>query len=131
MGIYALLAIGGGAALGAWLRWGLSLLFNPLFPTLPLGTLIANLFGGYLMGLAMEFLTQHASLPIELRLAATTGFLGGLTTFSTFSAETVTTFARQEYGWGIVIIFAHVVGSLVLTTLGIFTVRLLFKQGAL
>jgi protein CrcB len=77
------LAVGIGAAIGAWLRWLLGVLLNPLFPTLPLGTLSANLAGGLLMGFAMELLTRHAVLPPEVRLLVTTGFLGGLTTFST------------------------------------------------
>ena len=80
-------AVGVGAALGAWLRWGFGMLLNPLFPTLPLGTLAANLLGGLLMGFAMELLDRHAVMPPEIRLLVTTGFLGGLTTFSTFVYE--------------------------------------------
>lgn len=76
-----ILAVGAGAAIGAWLRWWLGVLLNPLFPTLPLGTLAANLVGGLLMGFAMELLTRHAILMPEVRLLITTGFLGGLTTF--------------------------------------------------
>jgi fluoride exporter len=91
-----ILAVGGGAAIGAWLRWWLGILLNPLFPTLPLGTLAANLVGGLLMGFAMELLTRHAILMPEVRLLITTGFLGGLTTFSTFSAEIVTLLMRKE-----------------------------------
>src|SRR5207248_7722414 len=90
-----ILAVGGGAAVGAWIRWGLGSLFNPVFPTLPLGTLAANLFGGLLMGFAMEFMTRHAVLSPEARLLVTTGFLGGLTTFSTFSGEIVTLLMRR------------------------------------
>ena len=77
------IAVGGGAAVGAWLRWGLGMALNPLFPTLPLGTLAANLIGGLMIGFAMELLTRHAVLPPEVRLLVVTGFLGGLTTFST------------------------------------------------
>ncbi len=95
-----ILAVGGGAAVGAWLRWGLGILLNPVFPTLPLGTLAANLSGGLLMGFAMELLTRHAVMSPELRLLVTTGFLGGLTTFSTFSAEIVTLLMRRELAWG-------------------------------
>jgi fluoride exporter len=90
------LAVGGGAAVGAWLRWGLSIALNPVFPTLPLGTLAANLFGGLLMGFAMELITRHTLLSPEARLLLTTGFLGGLTTFSTFSAEISTLILRKE-----------------------------------
>ena len=131
MGFYAFLAIGIGAASGAWLRWGLGILLNPLFPTLPLGTLAANLLGGFLMGMVMQFLLQHAVLPPELRLAITTGFLGGLTTFSTFSAETVTLLLREEYLWTLAIILVHVIGSVTMTLLGIWAMKLLTTMGAL
>ncbi len=124
------MAVGGGAAVGAWLRWGLGAAFNPVFPTLPLGTLAANLIGGLLMGVAMEILTRHAVLPQEARLLVTTGFLGGLTTFSTFSAEIVTLLLRREYLWGSLAIAGHVVGSLVLTIAGILIVRALYAWGA-
>ncbi len=123
--LYALVAIGGGATVGAWLRWGLGSALNPLFPILPLGTLAANLIGGFLMGVAMEYLAQHATLSLEARLAITTGFLGGLTTFSTFSGEVVTLLARQELGWAVAAVGAHVAGSLIMTILGIFTLRLI------
>ncbi|MDS4020870.1 MAG: fluoride efflux transporter CrcB [Candidatus Competibacter sp.] len=129
MGFYAFLAIGIGAASGAWLRWGLGILLNPVFPTLPLGTLAANLLGGFLMGMAMHLLTQHAILAPEIRLAITTGFLGGLTTFSTFSAETVTLLLREEYLWTLAIILAHVTGSVGMTLLGIQAMKLLTTGG--
>lgn len=123
------LAVGGGAAIGAWLRWLLGMLFNPLFPTLPLGTLSANLAGGLLMGFAMELLTRHAVLPAEVRLLVTTGFLGGLTTFSTFSAEVITLLLRREYLWGSIAILSHVIGSLVMTILGIMLIRAAYAWG--
>jgi CrcB protein len=125
MGWYGLLAVGAGAMFGAWLRWGLGLLLNPVFPTLPLGTLGANLLGGYLIGLAMAYFSQHASLPPEARLFVITGFLGGLTTFSTFSAETVTLLMRAQLGWAAAIVGAHVLGSIGMTVLGIWTIKLL------
>ena len=121
-----ILAVGGGAATGAWLRWGLGVMLNPVFPTLPLGTLSANLIGGLLMGFAMEIITRHAIMSPEMQLLATTGFLGGLTTFSTFSAEIVTLLLRREYLWGTIAIAAHVVGSLALTILGILVVRAVY-----
>lgn len=130
MGFYAFLAIGLGAATGAWLRWGLGILLNPVFPTLPFGTLAANLLGGFLMGMAMQFLIQHAVLAPELRLAVTTGFLGGLTTFSTFSAETTTLLLREEYLWALVIVLIHVIGSVTMTLLGILVMRWLTMLGA-
>ncbi len=98
-----------------WLRWGLGILLNPVFPTLPLGTLAANLSGGLMMGCAMELLTRHAVMSPEVRLLVTTGFLGGLTTFSTFSAEIVTLLMRRELAWGAIAIAVHVAGSIVMT----------------
>ena len=125
MSFYALFSVGMGAATGAWLRWWLGMWLNPVFPTLPLGTLAANLLGGFLMGMAMQFLMHHAVLAPELRLAITAGFLGGLTTFSTFSAETVTLLLREEYLWTLAIVLIHVLGSVGMTLLGIVTMKLL------
>jgi CrcB protein len=125
-----ILAVGGGAAIGAWLRWGLGVMLNPVFPTLPLGTLSANLIGGLLMGFAMEIITRHTIMSPELQLLTTTGFLGGLTTFSTFSAEIVTLLLRKEYLWGTIAIASHVVGSLALTILGILLVRAAYAWAA-
>jgi CrcB protein len=126
----SVLAVGGGAALGAWLRWGLGIALNPVFPTLPLGTLTANLLGGFLMGLVLELVTRHATMSPELRLLATTGFLGGLTTFSTFSAEIATLLSRKEWLWGAIGVVAHVAGSVVLTLAGLLAMRALFAWGA-
>ena len=114
-----------GAVIGAWIRWGLGIALNPIVPTIPLGTLVANLLGGYLMGLALGFFEQFQALSPEARLLITTGFLGSLTTFSTFSAETTTLLLRQEYGWATVIVVAHLLGTLLMTMLGIATVALL------
>jgi fluoride exporter len=125
MGTGGFIAVGLGAALGAWLRWGLGLLLNPLFPTVPMGTLAANLIGGYLIGIAMGIFSHYASLPAEARLLITTGFLGGLTTFSTFSAEAVTLLSRQQYGWAAAHISSHLLGSLAMTVLGILTINLI------
>ena len=116
----------GGAAIGAWLRWGLSFALNPIFPTVPLGTVAANLVGGLLMGVAMELITRHTVLAPEMRLLVTTGFLGGLTTFSTFSAEVTTLLVRREWMWSVLTIGLHVVGSVALTVLGILIARTLF-----
>jgi len=126
----SVIAVGAGAAIGAWLRWGLGVALNPVFPTLPLGTLAANLVGGLLMGFAMELVTRHALLSPEMRLLATTGFLGGLTTFSTFSAEISSLLIRGEWHWAAAGIVAHVAGSLVLTIAGILLMRALFAWGA-
>ena len=116
--------------MGAWLRWGLGIMLNPVFPTLPLGTLSANLIGGLLMGFAMEIITRHAIMSPEMQLLATTGFLGGLTTFSPFSAEIVTLLLRREYLWGTIAIACHLVGSLALTILGILVVRAVYAWAA-
>lgn len=128
MNFYGLLAVGGGAAIGAWLRWWLGLVLNPVFPTLPMGTLAANLLGGYLVGMAVAFFSQHAGLPPEARLFLITGFLGGLTTFSTFSAEVVTLLTRAQYLWALTAAGTHLLGSLAMTALGMLTVNLLAKS---
>lgn len=125
MSALGFLAVGLGAALGAWLRWALNFALNPLFPTVPLGTLAANVAGGYLVGIAVEYFAQHAALPPEARLLVITGFLGGLTTFSTFSAEAVTLLARAQYAWASVLIASHLAGSIAATVLGIMTAKAL------
>ena len=125
MDLVSLAGIGLGAALGAWLRWLLGLWLNPLLPTLPLGTLAANLLGGYLMGLAMAWLLPHPAVPDALRLALITGFLGALTTFSAFSAEAVTMLGRGAWLWFIAHAGAHLIGALAMTTLGAATVQCL------
>ncbi len=117
-------AVSAGAALGALLRWRLGLAFNPLFAPVPLGTLAANLIGGFLAGVCLEYFARNAAVPPEIRLAATTGFLGGLTTFSAFSAETATLLLRRDYLWSAVIAGVHLLGSLSLTLLGVACVRL-------
>ncbi len=127
MGLSSILAVGIGAATGAWLRWGFGILFNARFPTIPLGTLAANLVGGYLVGLAVAFFAHHPGLSPQVRLFVITGFLGGLTTFSTFSAEAVGLIGRAEYGWALVHMSGHLVGSLLLTLLGMLTVNSFLK----
>jgi fluoride exporter len=120
-----LVAIGVGAALGAWIRWGLGLMLNATLPVLALGTLVANLIGGYLIGLAIGAFALTPTIAPEVRLFVITGFLGGLTTFSTFSAEGVNMIARGQYGWAATHICIHVIGSLAMTGLGIFTIQLI------
>ncbi len=127
MGFLPVLAVGVGAALGAWLRWGLGLLMNPLLAEVPLGTLAANLLGGYLVGLAVALFTQHPGLAPEARLFLITGFLGGLTTFSTFSAEAVHLITRGEYGWAAGHMGLHLAGSLAMTMLGLWTFKSFLK----
>ncbi|WP_115719781.1 fluoride efflux transporter CrcB [Gallaecimonas mangrovi] len=123
----SILAIAIGATLGATARWSLGLALNSVFPTLPLGTLVANYLGAYLMGLAMAFFAVFTTVQPEWRLLAMTGFLGSLTTFSTFSAETVTLLRDGQWQWGMASIGLHVLGSLLMTTLGLFTFSL-FKN---
>ena len=129
MTLLSLLAVFTGAGLGALLRWFLGARLNPLFPTLPLGTLAANLAGGLLIGLAIAWLARHPGAAPEIRLFVITGFLGGLTTFSTFSAEVVNLLSRGEILWGLSAIGAHLIGSLAMTALGIGLVHLLLAWG--
>jgi fluoride exporter len=115
MTIAQILAVGGGAALGAWLRWGLGLAFNGAI--LPAGTLIANLLGGFLAGVVIAYFVDSSPQDV-MRLFLMTGFLGGLTTFSAFSAEAFGLLNKQEYWWAVAHISSHVVGSLCMTALG-------------
>jgi CrcB protein len=119
MGLFGFLAVGGGAALGAWLRWWLGLRLNGVFPTVPLGTLTANLLGGLLVGVAVALFNRNPGLPPEARLMVVTGFMGGLTTFSTFSSEVVGLIGNGEYLWAAGAASAHLFGSLLLTGVGI------------
>ncbi|MEO8802049.1 MAG: fluoride efflux transporter CrcB [Rudaea sp.] len=123
MPLTAFLVTGCGAFFGACLRYAFGLALNPVFPTIPLGTLAANLLGGLVVGAMMALFMQFQTLSPELRLFIVTGFLGGLTTFSTFSAETVTLLLRREYLWAFGIIGAHLIGSLVMTLVGFFLVQ--------
>jgi CrcB protein len=123
VGYTGFLAVGVGGILGCWLRWWLAVVFNPLFPTLPLGTLTANLVGGLLIGVALGVFDHFQALPVEVRLLVATGFLGGLTTFSTFSAETTGLLLREQYGWFAAHVGLHVVGSIVMTIAGLTITR--------
>lgn len=122
-GFTSALAVFSGAGIGALLRWWLGIALNHRFPTIPLGTLAANLLGGYLVGVAVGYCWVNETLPPELRLFIITGFLGGLTTFSTFSSEIVQLMARGQAGWAVVAINLHLLGSLMMTILGMMTVR--------
>ncbi len=129
MTLAALLAVFSGAGLGALLRFGLGEWLNPLLPNLPLGTVAANLGGGLLVGIAATFFAQHPEVAPEWRLAVITGFLGGLTTFSTFSAEVLHLIQRHAYGWAAGAAGVHLLGSLALTALGIGLAQLLWARG--
>jgi len=120
------LAVGLGAACGAWLRWVLGLWLNATYPLLPLGTLVANLGGGYIIGLCVAFFSANPQLSPEWRLFLVTGFLGGLTTFSTFSAEAMSLLHRGDYGWAMMHSGVHLVGSILCCFAGFATYRALF-----
>lgn len=121
----SLLAIAIGAAIGAIARWLLALGLNGLFPALPPGTLLANLIGAYLIGLALGLFAQHPDLPPHWRLFVITGVLGGLTTFSTFSGEVTHLLQQGRLAWAGAAISAHVLGSLALTLAGLATAEAL------
>jgi len=118
----AILAIGLGGALGALLRWWLGLKLNAYLPATPPGTLAANLIGGYVVGMAVAFFGTYSALAPEWRLFVITGFCGGLTTFSTFSAEVVTLMQQGRALWALGAAGAHLIGSIVMTFAGIGTV---------
>lgn len=119
------LAVGVGAALGAWLRWGLALWLNAQHHPLFLGTLAANLGGAYLIGIAIGLFSSYPALPTEWRLFAVTGFLGGLTTFSTFSAEAMALLQRGDYTWAFAHSALNLIGSIALCIGGFATYRAL------
>jgi CrcB protein len=125
----ALIAIAAGGVLGAWLRWGLSYWLNPRIQSLPLGTLASNLIGGYLVGIAAAILVAHPGLAPAWRLFFVTGFLGALTTFSTFSAESVVLLQGAQWGAALLHIMLHLAGSIAATLAGIATVRVLASTG--
>lgn len=114
------LSVGGGAAIGAWVRWGLGVAFNASI--LPMGTLMVNLGGGLLMGIALAFFVNTPPQN-ELRLFVMTGFLGGLTTFSAFSAEAFNLLHKQQYAWAALHVSSHVLGSLLMTAVGFMLVN--------
>jgi CrcB protein len=115
-------AISLGAALGALLRWWLGSRLNATLPPLPLGTLASNLIGGYVVGVGVAFFAAFAAVSPEWRLFVITGFCGGLTTFSTFSAEIVTLLQQGRMLWACGAVAAHLFGSLLMTFAGIGTV---------
>lgn len=115
----AILAVSIGSTLGGLLRWGLALKLNSLFPAAPPGTLAANLLGGYIVGLAIAYFANTASLSPEWRLFVITGFCGALTTFSTFSAEVVSLLQQNNWTGAAAVIAVHVIGSIAMTLLGL------------
>mgnify|MGYP002787301581 CR=1 FL=1 len=123
--LYSVLAVALGAACGALLRWGLGLSLNWLYPAIPPGTLAANLIGGYLIGIAITFFAAHPELPPQWRLLVITGFLGGLTTFSAFSAEITALIEQGRLVSAGAAATLHVGGSIAMTLLGIATWQLM------
>ena len=121
----SILAIFFGAGFGALLRAGFNVLTVSAASVIPLGTLLSNMVGGYLVGLAVAYFGNNPQLSPEWRLLVVTGFLGGLTTFSSFSAEVVGFIQRGEFTWALGTALLHLVGSLVLTFLGILTYQAL------
>src|SRR5450830_706542 len=120
------LAVGAGAVLGAWLRWGLWLCFNTAGHVLPLGTLAANWGGALVIGFLVAFFDGHTGVSAAWRLFLITGFLGGLTTFSTFSAEAMMLLQRGDYMWAIAHSGLHLLGSIILCVAGFAAYRALF-----
>jgi fluoride exporter len=114
----ALAAVAGGAVLGAWLRWLLATKLNPSLPFLPMGTLVANIGGGLLIGIAMAWLASQPQLHPNVRLFIITGFLGALTTFSSFSAESLELLMAGRYGWALAHSALHLFGSLAAAAIG-------------
>ena len=121
----SLIAIAFGASLGAWFRWLLGMKLNALFPAIPPGTVVANMVGGYIIGLAIAFLAASPNLSPEWRLLIITGFCGGLTTFSTFSAETVALIQEGRLLWALGSISLHVLGSLAMTAAGLLSYQMI------
>ena len=128
MVLKSILAISLGAALGALLRYVLSIWLNASFPSIPPGTLLSNLIGGYVVGIAIAVFAT-STLPIEWRLFVITGFCGGLTTFSTFSAELVILLQQGRAMWAVAAAAVHLAGSVAMTFAGIGTVFLARKLG--
>lgn len=124
----AILSVAAGAVLGACLRWYLSTEFNPLSPNLPLGTLIANIGGGLVIGFVVAWLAASPQLHPNVRLFVITGFLGALTTFSSFSAESLQLLQLGRYGWALAHTAAHLFGSLAAAAAGFTAYRVIFAS---
>lgn len=123
--VKSLLAVMIGGAMGCALRWLISLRFNALFPNLPPGTLIVNLAGGFIIGVALAYFLKNPQLDPMWKLLIVTGLCGGLTTFSTFSAEIVLLLQNGNYLWAMTSVMTHVIGSLLMTFAGFALVNVL------
>lgn len=124
----SILAVSLGAALGALLRWALGLKLNALLPAMPPGTVVANLVGGYIIGAAIAFFANSPGLAPEWRVLIITGFCGGLTTFSTFSAEVVVLLQQGRLAWAMGTVATHLAGSLLMTLAGLWSVQALMGR---
>lgn len=124
----SILAVSLGAALGAVLRWMLGLKLNTLLPSMPPGTVVANLVGGYVIGAAIAFFANTPGVAPEWRLLIITGFCGGLTTFSTFSAEVVVLLQQGRLAWAMGTVATHLAGSLLMTLAGLWSVQALMER---
>jgi len=124
----SIIAVALGGALGALARWVLSFELNAVLPHLPLGTLLSNVIAGYIIGVAIAFFARLPSIAGQWRLFVVTGLMGGLSTFSTFSAEVVAHLQHAQFGWALVEVGVHVSASLLMTTLGIATVGALARR---
>lgn len=125
--LISILAISVGASCGAVLRWLLGSAFNQLWMVMPLGTLLANLIGGLLVGLAVPWFSQQSGLAPEWRLLVITGFLGGLTTFSTFSAEVFEMLLEHKFSHAAATATLHLFGALAFTAIGFMLVRNVYR----
>lgn len=123
----SLLSIACGAVLGAWLRWFIGLKLNSTFQNFPLGTILVNLVGGFIIGFAIA-LFANMQLSSHYKLFVITGFCGALTTFSTFSAEVIDLLQQQKYGFAIALISIHLIGSLLCTVLGLLSYQWLSQH---
>jgi CrcB protein len=119
------LYIGLAAAIGAWSRWGIGILLNTMHPIFPLGTLTVNLIGGYLMGISMGAFELFSELSPDLKLIINIGFLGGLTTFSAFTAEVFQLLQKNEFVASLTLVALHVIGSILMAYLGWLTISLI------
>ncbi|ENV35163.1 fluoride efflux transporter CrcB [Acinetobacter gerneri] len=117
---YSLFSIAAGSVLGAWLRWFFSLKFNNQLTHFPLGTILVNLIGGFIIGFAISFFANSALSP-NYKLFVITGFCGALTTFSTFSAEVIALLQQQKFSYAVALIAIHLIGSLICTIIGIYS----------
>ena len=119
------LYVGLAAAIGAWSRWGIGILLNTMHPIFPLGTLTVNLIGGYLMGISMGAFELFSELSPDLKLIINIGFLGGLTTFSAFTAEVFQLLQKNEFVASLTLVALHVIGSILMAYLGWLTINLI------